>query len=221
MARALCPALTFRWFATMGEPGHMKPASPPDVRLNLRCVQWARVALAGGLFALALASPAVAKSYRVESLIVDARVESNGALRVEEAITYRFDGRFKFAYRDIPTSGDASIAEVAVRETGTSFAASTGESPGTFNVTTTDDGIRVTWYYRAHNESRTFRLAYTVNGATRRHPDTSELYFNLVGTGWDRPIGRVHATLHLPGVVPATEIRAWAHGPLHGLVLPP
>ena len=101
------------------------------------------------------------------------------------------------------------------------FAESTSESPGTFSVSPADGETRVTWHYRARNETRTFRLTYTLSGAVKRYPDIGELYFKFVGDGWDRPIGRVHTTVHLPGTVPAAAIRAWAHGPLHGLVLPP
>ncbi|MFQ5671332.1 MAG: DUF2207 domain-containing protein [Acidobacteriota bacterium] len=198
----------------------MNPAPDSIVGRGLPQAGRRRLALAGVVFLLASA-PAVAKSYRVVDLMVDARFERDGTLRVEEAITCRLTGRYRFAYRDIPTSGEVSISNVGIREAGMVFAQSTGESPGTFKIAPLGGRTRVTWHDRAHNETRTFHLTYTLSGAVKRFPDIGELYFKFVGDGWDRPLGRVRATVHLPGTVPAAEIRAWAHGPLQGLVLPP
>ncbi|MFQ5719423.1 MAG: DUF2207 domain-containing protein [Acidobacteriota bacterium] len=174
-----------------------------------------------GVLALLATGTVFAKSYHVARVDVNGTVEANAALLVEETLTYRFKGRFRFAYRDIPTSDEVSVSDVRVSEAGSAFMEQEGERPGTFTVRLTDEGKRITWYYTARNETRTFRLTYTLTGAVHRYTDVAEVNFKLIGDGWDRAIGQVHAVIHLPDGVPAADIRAWAHGPLYGTVAPP
>jgi uncharacterized membrane protein len=52
------------------------------------------------------------------------------------------------------------------------------------------------------------------------YSDVAELYWKFIGSGWDRPSSDVRVVVRLPGSIPAGQIRAWAHGPLHGEVRP-
>jgi uncharacterized membrane protein len=162
-----------------------------------------------------------AKSYEVQNMAVQALVQPDGRVLVEEATTYDFDGSFKFAYRDIPLGQGVAVDDIRVEEGGRPYTRSDSEEPGTFKVARNSAGIRVTWYYRAKNEARTFELAYTLKGAVLRYPDTAVMYQQFVGNDWDRPIGEVAVTVRFPEGVGAGAIQAWAHGPLHGYVEPP
>ena len=62
-----------------------------------------------------------AKSYRVESIEVQATVREDGSLVVEEAIRYRFTGRFRFANRDIPLKPGEQLTGFRMREAGTEY----------------------------------------------------------------------------------------------------
>jgi uncharacterized membrane protein len=158
------------------------------------------------------------KSYSVDAIRIAAEVASDGSMRVTEVITYRFDGRFSYAYRDIPIRSGEKVIDVSVREKGAAFARSDNEEPGTFKIGSGDGGPRVTWYYDARDEERTFEFSYTVSGLVRRYPDTAEICYKFVGEGWDREIGRVDVDVRLPEAARTAGVRAWAHGPLHGTV---
>ena len=66
--------------------------------------------LLGILLVGALASPANAKSYSIDSANTDIVVNDDASLSVTEKITYDFSGSFSGAYRDIPLRQGESIS---------------------------------------------------------------------------------------------------------------
>ena len=164
------------------------------------------------------ARPALAQRYTVENIDIDASVRADGSLDVREILTYDFRGRFSFAYRDIPRSSTTRVGEIRVAEDGREYRASASTEPGNFSVEERPPSIRITWRYRTDGGRRTFAVHYRVSGEVRRYADTAELYYKFVGDQWDRPIGSVSATVRFMQPVPSSDLRAWAHGPLHGRV---
>jgi uncharacterized membrane protein len=167
---------------------------------------------------LTVVTEAPAKSYSVESMDIVATAGPDGSIRITEKITYDFSGRFSYAFRRIPIRQGMELHDVKVSEQGRDFALSGGESPGTYTIASTARERTITWYYSAADERRTFEFAYTATGVIDRYADIAEIYFKFVGEDWDRSIGRVSVRVRLPEQVDASNVRAWAHGPLHGTV---
>ncbi|NIO28032.1 MAG: DUF2207 domain-containing protein [Candidatus Latescibacteria bacterium] len=163
-------------------------------------------------------SHAVAKSYSVPDIRVKAEARPDGEMLVEEQITYHFSGSFSFAYRDIPLKRGESVSDVVISEAGRPFIDTTGKQPGTFSVTKSGNNVRVTWYFGAKNEARTFKLEYKISGVIQRYSDVAVLYYKFIGDDWDRPIGNVAVRVYAPQGASISNVRAWAHGPLHGTV---
>lgn len=161
---------------------------------------------------------AAAKSYRVPDIQVRADAKSNGEMLVEERITYDFSGSFSYAYRDIPLKPGESVSHIIVNEANRPFIEATNEQPGTFSRTASDGGMRVTWYFRAQDEVRTFTVEYKLSGVIQRYEDVAVLYFKFIGGDWDRPIGNVAVSVYAPRGASNSNVRAWAHGPLNGTV---
>ncbi|MFH1754315.1 MAG: DUF2207 domain-containing protein [Candidatus Latescibacterota bacterium] len=161
---------------------------------------------------------AAAKSYSVPDILVQVKARPDGAMLVEEQITYHFNGSFSFAYRDIPLKRGESVSDVAVSEAGRFFTDTTDKQAGTFSITKSGDTVRITWYFRAEDEARTFKLEYRVSGVIQRYSDIAVLYFKFIGDDWDRPIGNVAIRVYAPQGALISNVRAWAHGPLHGTV---
>src|SRR5438094_2530544 len=123
---------------------------------------------------------------------------------VTEHVTYDFRGSYHRATRTIPSGASYEVRDVQVSEGGRPLPV---EGPP-------DD---FAWTFSATDEQRTFDIHYLVVGAVAVGPDVGELYWKFVGT--DHPgIGAM--TVHI--TTPATEggLRAWAHGPLNGVVTP-
>lgn len=158
------------------------------------------VAFLGGV------APAAAKSFRIEAIELDAELHADASMRVVEHITYDFDGEFHNGHRGIPRGAGYTITDLRVTD------GATGES-----LPTEGSPQNLTWHFDASDEQRTFDLSYTVLGAASVGPDVGELYWQFVGEEHPR-VGRVRVELQVPG--DGLDVRAWAHGPLTGVVRP-
>jgi uncharacterized membrane protein len=78
--------------------------------------------------------------------------------------------------------------------------------------------VRIEAFAPLSDRSTAFTYRWRAAGAATRYADTGELSWQLIGRGWDVPIGRVHAEVVLPPGTPSAEVRAWGHGPLSGVV---
>lgn len=159
------------------------------------------------------ASTAAAKDYAIPGIVVNAEIAPDGALEIAESITYAFDGSYSYAYRDIELTRGETLSDIEVWENGKRYEPSSDRRPYTFSVTATETGKRITWYYEAQNERRTFDLKFRLMGVVKRFADVGELYYQFVGGGWERGIGEVDVTLRLPSGVLRSQIQAWVHGP--------
>ena len=65
-------------------------------------------------------------------------------------------------------------------------------------MTTQGSQVLVQAFFRLSDTQATFTLRYRALGAAKRWQDTSELFWQFIGTGWDVPTGRVDVTLRLP-----------------------
>lgn len=163
---------------------------------------------------MTLHCPVSAKSYRISGVEIDAHLRSDGSMAVSEARTYNFNGSFSFAYRDIPRGGRVTFDDFEVLEDGRPYELSNSEAPGTYSVESTSGRIRVTWYFRASNESRSFELRYRARDAVVRHEDAAVLYYKFLGEDWETPQSNITLRLVPPEPISREDINEWLHGPL-------
>jgi uncharacterized membrane protein len=173
------------------------------------------------------------KDYHFPRVLIDATVNSDGSLSLDERRTWDFTGDFSF----ITYSVDWPIDRVE------GFEVSEEGRPVVAVPTGNDTGVNATWTFDARDEARTFRIRYRALCAVDVYRDTAHLLWQFVGTGHDRVTDLVRVRLHLPeaakgavprpsGPCPTTadpapvrtrplrvgEVRAWGHGPLAGRV---
>lgn len=156
------------------------------------------------------------KSYKMENVSIVADLSADGSMAVSEARTYRFKGRFKFAYRTFPLDSRISYEDFQVSENGQPYLLADSKEPGTYTVITDDQEIEVRWYYRARSETRTFVVDYSVIGAVERFRDGAVLYYKFVGDDFRKYTKNLEITVNPPEPVDQWKIRQWAHGPLWG-----
>ncbi|HEX2695018.1 MAG TPA: DUF2207 domain-containing protein, partial [Acidobacteriota bacterium] len=171
-----------------------------------------------GILALAAASrlEAETKNFYFPEVRIDIAVAKDGSFTVDEFRTYEFEGRFSWASLWIPLRADrmtsvhdASVVDFSI----------TDESGAPLRTETSTGGSRFTakWYYSARSERRTFHIHYLVRGGIISYPDISELYWQAIGSGWDKPTAKAEVTVRLPEAVASQEdIRVFGHGPLSG-----
>jgi uncharacterized membrane protein len=175
------------------------------------------------LLLIAARPTAAEKRWAIKNVEINAHVDSAGYLLVEEKRAYQFWGKFSYAYYDLALAGLLDVDQMQVLENGEPYQLSDEKTPGTFLIERGDEKIHIRWQFRdetrprhASGDIREFTLRFRVLGAVRVHRDVAELYYKFVGTGWDRVSEKARVTLQLPKEIRQEELRAWAHGPLHG-----
>ncbi len=179
---------------------------------------WVRILaaslLASAALSMAFHSAVSAKSYRISGVEIDAHLRPDGNMDVSEARTYTFSGSFSFAYRDMPRGGRVTFDDFEVLENGRPYVLSDSEAPGTYQVTGTTGRTRVTWYYRAADESRTFEFRYRALNAVQRYEDAALLYYKFLSEDWEKSQSNITLRVVPPGPVARADINEWLHGPL-------
>ena len=179
-----------------------------------RVIGMALLLLAIGFFSGLLSSSAAAKSLTIPQVEINARLRPDGSMDVSEARTYRFRGSFSYAFRDMPRDGPVAFEGFEVSENGRPYRLSNTEEPGTYSISSTSRGTRITWHYRANNESRTFEFRYRAREAVVRHDDAAVLYYQFLSEDWDMPQYNISLRVVPPAALSRDEVRVWLHGPL-------
>lgn len=198
--------------------------------LHTSAVWMAVFLLVAGVLCLAGASPtrALAKSYEMTDVRIDAVVQPNGDVDVTEYRTFDFDGSFSSVHWDVPQTNSQGIevqgaGEVAAGTSADYARQPSASSAGTYSVDDQGTEVVTTLRFSKEDEAATFWVHYTVLGGAKAWSDTGDVTWQAVGPGWDEPSKNVRVALTLP--VPAgtqallgQNVRAWADGPLDGTV---
>jgi len=170
------------------------------------------------LFALALAfvsAQAAAKDFYFPEIRINISVETDGSFIVDEYRTFAFEGAFSWASLWIPLRvermGRVYAAEIE------DFAVSDGDRALRTERNSSRDRFEAKWYYDASNEQKTFHIHYRVRGGIRSSTEATELYWQPIGSGWEKPASLAVVTVTLPEpVADASELLVYGHGPLSG-----
>jgi uncharacterized membrane protein YgcG len=195
-----------------------------------------------GLWLPPIITHAVEKNYHFPEVDIDATVLPNGDLMLEETRTFDFqNGPFTYAYFNVDDPldhvRDFTIAEKL--DDGTEVPV----TPDYALHSIVTEGFQSQWSYSAEDQTRTWVFRYRVACAVDVYTDTAHLYWQFIGSGWDKPTQHAVITVHLPGhsasdarrprnchpdesvildvgQTPLTrgEVRAFGHGPLNGQV---
>jgi len=166
-------------------------------------------------------APSVKKSYEIPACTIDAVVARDGSLTVDVSQTYKFQGDFTRVYWNIDESRADRIEILGVRGPDGPLTLTTapGRPPGTYRVTDEGGSVLVEAYGTFSDTEATLTLDYRADGVAERWTDTAVLYWKFVEQdGYDVPMDHFATTVRLPAGVTAGEVRAWAHGPLTGVV---
>ncbi|PKM79289.1 MAG: hypothetical protein CVU88_06555 [Firmicutes bacterium HGW-Firmicutes-13] len=163
-----------------------------------------------------LSGTALAKSYEIPEVYIEARILEDGSVLVEEQRTVEFQGSFSWFEQWIFIRGNSFFDNFTVREGKEIYREDYSQTPGTYQVDKTGDKVVVKWYYQARDERRTFTINYRAHNITEVHKDAADFQYQFIGDDWELPTGQATVKVVLPDGVRTEDIRAWGHGPLHG-----
>jgi uncharacterized membrane protein YgcG len=154
--------------------------------------------------ALTLAGCGGGKSYSFPEVRIDATVNQDGSLSIEEHRTFDFDGDFSFAFFTIEHKHFSDVVDFQLSEGGDVYEEGI-EVPGHVRI---EDSVlegpggfkfKATWWFDAHDEQRTWTFRYRMLCAVDLYADTAHLLWKFIGEGWTVPTDRAVITVHLPG----------------------
>lgn len=148
---------------------------------------------------------AQAKDWRIDAMDVLLDVQENGDVVVDETVTFTFEGSFSFVSRSIPTGNTGGITDIQVRdETGRPLPE--GDGPGTFSTETEGDRRYVVLNFDLTDASATWTIHYRAKSVVMFFDEGDELRWYVFDAETPVTIGRVRATVRLPGAVAANDM---------------
>lgn len=134
-------------------------------------------------------------------VIIDNVDNVSNQFDVTETYEVDFTGTFRFGSAVIPQTNLERITNVSVSQDGVSFRQSCSESPGTFCLENTEDGLAITYFFleQITNGTGNFEISYTVVGALRVYEGGDQLWWTAVPTEhYGFSIGSSTVTVQLP-----------------------
>jgi len=153
------------------------------------------------------------KDYEIPEIRVEVSINEDGTVQITEHLTYDFDGSFSWAEYRLPRQGFSAIRDIQISEGDTSFINENSEAPGTFSVAYNDEAIKLTWYYEAEDEQRTFTISYTLEDALTIGPEWTQFFWNYLSDDRDKSTKRLNIAINLPESVATDSLHGWTRGP--------
>ena len=157
------------------------------------------------LAALSLVGCFGGKSYSFPEVRIDATVNQDGSLSIEERRTFDFHGSFSFAFFTVEHKQFSDVVNFEISEDGRAYVPDGQEVPGHARL---EESVlegaggfkyKATWWFAAEDQRRTFTIRYRVLCAADVYADTAHLLWKFIGEGWTVDTDSAVVRIHLPG----------------------
>ena len=152
------------------------------------------------------------KSYKVERVVIEAQIQSDGSVLYKEIRTYNFDGSYSKANYELSKRGFDSIRNVTVSENGVPFILSDSEYPGTYSIRDRNRTVDITWNYDAEDEIKSFEISYLIEGGLVVGPYDSEFFWTYLSDRWETGTEELQIRVYLPDFVDQDRMFTWVRG---------
>ena len=174
---------------------------------------------------LFITSTVYAGTAYVDSINIDAKINTDGSMTVTENIYWDIEDSLNGLYRDIlienksnelNSASDILVSEVFVDGLRFYYSPTTLQNGdnGKYNINEIDGGKQIKIFTPSLNEMKTTSITYTLRDVIVKYNDIAELYWNFIGSGWEYGIDNVSIKITVPGL-PKT-LKVFGHGPLNG-----
>lgn len=165
---------------------------------------------------ICLSLPILAANFRIRSLDIQAKLQKNASMNIQEIITYDID-QINGILFDLDAKKNGPLTNLAIYATDENgkFKAVPSDK---IEISVEDELYHIKIYAKSENQIRKFAIVYTLAGGAKIYNDVGEINRVFVGKNWQNPIDNVHVKIILPNSIPSNSIRAFGHGPLTGNV---
>lgn len=145
---------------------------------------------------------AVEKNFTIEKLNVNAEIEENGDVQVEETFNYSFQGSFNGIYRNLHTQGTKAykVEEISVVDSSNisnKLIFSDAETNNTYKLIDSDGNTQIKIFNKSTDEKKLFKIKYNIIGAAVKNSNIGELNWKFYTVENQQPIKAVQFTLKL------------------------
>ncbi len=165
---------------------------------------------------LACSLPAWARSYHISKFNGNIHVEEDGSARIEEQITFVFNGVYQGIYRDIPVDYPGPSGSNYTLFIKLDSITDDSGSKLKYEKKTRGGFLHLKIYVPgATDATRTVNIEYSVANGTRFFEDHDEFYWNVTGNDWPVPIEQASAMIYFPAES-SGKLRAQAFQGVYG-----
>lgn len=141
------------------------------------------------------------KYYSIDNLLINAEIQSNGDVLVNDEFTYTFNGDFNGIYLNLNLNGSSgySINNVTIEDKNGAYNLENknDESNNSYEIINTDDKVQVKIYSKSSNEEKKFKVEYLVNSAAIKYTDFSSLNWSFYTASIENPVTNVELNINL------------------------
>jgi uncharacterized membrane protein len=153
------------------------------------------------------------KAFFIDEVLIDASVDGKGNMHVTEERLYRFQGDFSYAYRILPKQKGIDFLNFQVWEDGQELPKSHTEMEGFFVVYDRSQEYEVGWAFTARDESKRFKISYTIEGLVQKHEDVAVLYYKFIDNSWGMAQSNIKISVRADKSSMGGEVLHWLHAP--------
>lgn len=160
-------------------------------------------------------------SYNVDNLRIEAYINPDGSVNVNELVQYNAYEINGILYNiDYKGYGDLKNLRVFYEKDSEFIPAINNNSQrrGTYSLKDRDDLREVKLYYPMRDTKKWFLFQYTLSQGVTVYNDIAQFNRKMVGRGWQTDIENIQIKIILPKNVNKEDIKAFGHGPLTGNV---
>lgn len=159
--------------------------------------------------------------YHVNNLKIQAKINSDGSVDVDEFVEYDADNINGIIYNvDYKGYGELKNLEIFYEKENEFIPAvkSNTHNKGTYSVNDSDELAEIKLYYPMEKENKWFLFSYTLSEGVTVYRDIAQFNRKMAGQGWQTDIDNVEVKIILPEKVSKEKIKAFGHGALTGTV---
>jgi uncharacterized membrane protein len=154
---------------------------------------------------------AASGEYYISNITINAVLDKQGNMSVEESYDYIFKGSFNGIKRNIKTKGSDGISEVAVN-----VISNNQQEKGNFEVNKSGAATEVKIYSKSTNETKTFKINYKLKNVITQYSDVSELKWLFYENEDNIATNKITVYVTLPNPI-NDEVKYFGEGPKRGI----